>query len=40
MYEKFKKKKALISTTVFNNKYGTAEYGKENNIYVKKKTFN
>ena len=39
MYEKFKKKKALISTTVFNNKYGTAEYGKENNIYVKKNSF-
>lgn len=36
MYHKFKFKNAKISTTVFNNKYGTAEYGKENNVYVKK----
>lgn len=36
MYKKFKTKKALVSTTVFNNKLGTAEYGKQNNIYVKK----
>lgn len=36
MYSKFRNKKAAISTTVFNNKFGTAEYGKANNIYVKK----
>lgn len=36
MYKKFKQKNALISTTVFNNKLGTAEYGKQNNILVKK----
>ena len=36
MYTKFKQKNALISTTVFNNKLGTAEYGKQNNILVKK----
>ena len=35
MYKKFKNSNAIISTTVFNNKLGTAEYGKENNIYVK-----
>ena len=39
MYKKFKEKKAKISTTVFNNKYGTAEYGNKNNIYVKKNSF-
>ena len=39
MYKKFKKKKTKISTTVFNNKYGTAEYGNKNNIYVKKNSF-
>ena len=39
MYKKFKKKKALISTTVFNNNYGTAEYGKQNNVYVKSDSF-
>jgi len=36
MYKKFKQKNALISTTVFNNNLGTAEYGKQNNILVKK----
>ena len=36
MYKKFKIKKASISTTVFNNKFGTSEYGRENNVYVKK----
>ena len=36
MYHKFKNKEAIISTTVFKNKFGTAEYGKENNVYVKK----
>jgi len=39
MYKKFKMNKALISTTVFNNKLGTAEYGKQNNVYVKKNLF-
>jgi NDP-sugar pyrophosphorylase family protein len=39
MYKKFKNKNATISTTVFNNKFGTAEYGKENNVYVKKDSF-
>lgn len=39
MYKKFKMKDALISTTVFNNKLGTAEYGKQNNVYVKKNSF-
>lgn len=39
MYKKFKMSKALVSTTVFNNKFGTAEYGKENNVYVKKNSF-
>jgi D-glycero-alpha-D-manno-heptose 1-phosphate guanylyltransferase len=39
MYKKFKTKKAKVSTTVFSNKYGTAEYGNENNIYVKKDSF-
>ena len=39
MYKKFKLKKANISTTVFSNLLGTAEYGKENNIYVKKNSF-
>ena len=29
----------MISTTVFSNLLGTAEYGKENNIYVKKNSF-
>ena len=36
MYKKFKMNNASISTTVFNNKYGTGEYGKKNNIYVAK----
>lgn len=35
MYKKFKINKSFISTTVFNNRLGTAEYGKENNVYVK-----
>jgi D-glycero-alpha-D-manno-heptose 1-phosphate guanylyltransferase len=39
MYKKFKNKDAVISTTVFNNKFGTAEYGKENNVYVRKDSF-
>ncbi len=39
MYRKFKNKNALISTTIFNNKSGTAEYGKENNVYVEKDSF-
>jgi len=39
MYKKFKKNKAIISTTVFNNKLGTAEYGKQNNVYVKTNSF-
>ena len=39
MYKKFKSKKAFVSTTVFNNTFGTAEYGKENNVYVNKKSF-
>ena len=39
MYKKFKIKGATISTTVFNNKLGTAEYGKQNNVYVEKNSF-
>lgn len=39
MYKKFKMSRALISTTVFSNKFGKAEYGKENNVYVKKSSF-
>ena len=39
MYKKFKSKKAYVSTTVFNNYFGTAEYGKENNVYVNNKSF-
>jgi D-glycero-alpha-D-manno-heptose 1-phosphate guanylyltransferase len=39
MYKKFKKKNAAISTTVFNNKLGTAEYGKQNNILIKRNFF-
>lgn len=39
MYKSFKKKNASISTTVFNNKFGTSEYGKENNVYVKYNSF-
>tara|TARA_X000000950_G_scaffold239551_1_gene292193 strand:+ start:464 stop:1192 length:729 start_codon:yes stop_codon:yes gene_type:complete len=39
MYKKFKKKKAFISTTVFKNNHGTAEYGKQNNVYVKNDSF-
>ena len=39
MYNNFKMKKAKISTTVFNNKNGTAEYGKENNVLVEKDYF-
>ena len=39
MSKKFYSKKAFVSTTVFNNKFGTAEYGKENNVYVKRNCF-
>lgn len=39
MYKKFKSKNILISTTVFNNKNGTAEYGYENNVYTNKNSF-
>ena len=39
MFKKFKMNKAAISTTVFNNKFGTGEYGKQNNIFVKKNCF-
>ena len=39
MYKKFKSKNVLISTTVFNNKNGTAEYGRENNVYTNKNSF-
>jgi D-glycero-alpha-D-manno-heptose 1-phosphate guanylyltransferase len=39
MYKRFKTNKAIISTTVFNNKLGTGEYGRENNVYVKKNLF-
>ena len=39
MYNNFKMKNAKISTTVFNNKNGTAEYGKENNVLVEKDYF-
>jgi|TARA_B110000037_G_C17127266_1_gene508766 NDP-sugar pyrophosphorylase family protein len=39
IYNKFKKNKACISTTVFNNKFGTGEYGKENNVRVRKNSF-
>ncbi len=39
MYRKFKTKKATISTTVFNNKNGTAEYGKQNNVYTNQDSF-
>jgi len=39
MYKKFKINGATVSTTVFNNKLGTAEYGKQNNVYVKKNSF-
>ena len=39
MYNRFKMKNAKISTTVFNNKNSTAEYGKENNVLVKKNFF-
>lgn len=39
MYKKFKLKNVLISTTVFNNKHGTAEYGRENNVYTNKNSF-
>lgn len=34
MYKKFLIKKSMISTTVFNNKNGTAEYGFQNNVFV------
>ena len=30
MYNNFKKRKVEISTTIFNNKNGTGEYGKQN----------
>ena len=36
MYKNFKNKKIKMSTTVFTNKHGTAEYGKQNNVLVKK----
>jgi len=39
MYKKFKANKAKISTTVFNNKLGTGEYGRENNVYIKKNVY-
>jgi NDP-sugar pyrophosphorylase family protein len=39
MYDNFKFKKAKISTTVFNNKKGTGEYGKENNVLVQRDFF-
>lgn len=39
MFKKFKINKAAISTTVFNNKFGTGEYGKQNNIFVKQNSF-
>jgi NDP-sugar pyrophosphorylase family protein len=39
MYKTFKHKNALISTTVFNNNLGTAEYGNQNNIFVKQNLF-
>ena len=39
MYKKFKLKNVSISTTVFNNKNGTAEYGRENNVYSNKNSF-
>jgi len=39
MYKKFKMNNAAISTTVFKNKFGTGEYGTQNNIYVKKNSF-
>ena len=39
IYKKFKINKAFVSTTVFNNKLGTGEYGKANNVYVKKNSF-
>ena len=38
MYNKFKNFNASITTTVFNNKNGTAEYGKSNNIYLSGKS--
>ena len=38
MYKKFKRFNASIITTVFNNKNGTAEYGKSNNIYLSHKS--
>lgn len=34
MYKKFKIKKTEISTTIFNNKNGTGEYGPQNNVFV------
>jgi NDP-sugar pyrophosphorylase family protein len=34
MYKKFIIKKAMIGTTIFNNKNGTAEYGFQNNVLV------
>ena len=39
MYKKFKANKAIICTTVFNNKFGTGEYGVENNVYIKKNLY-
>ena len=39
MYKKFKLKNVSISTTVFNNKNGPAEYGRENNVYSNKNSF-
>lgn len=34
MYKNFMMKKAQISTTVFNNKFGTAEYAYQNNVFA------
>ena len=39
MHKKFRMNNASISTTVFKNKFGTGEYGAQNNIYVKKNSF-
>ena len=39
MIKNLNKKKALISTTVFNNNDGTGEYGYENNVQVDSKGF-
>ena len=39
MIKNLNKKKALVSTTVFNNNDGTGEYGYENNIQVDQEGF-